>query len=497
MFPSNQQPSSQSTPVAVDSITPMQPSQNGASLDSQDESQNAEFSQAKSIIESSEKHQEDLRMLGIKIKQHEDNIKLLKVQKNKLHNSILDMQVMLGKYHSSNVPEIENKDHPNLQSEEETTEQLLLREKSAAGILYELKTHHDTQASHLTFTKDILGAVATLGKVDDENLSRLLSEYLGLPTMLAIVCKTYECIKALETYNHDGCIDKTSGLHGLGASIGRPLDDGFLAICLESLRPYAGNFIAGDPQRRLDLLKPRLPNGDCPPGFLGFAVNMIHVDSSNLYNVTATGNGLRETLFYNMFSHLQVYRTRAEMVLALPFISEGAVSLDGGIIRSPGVFSLGSREEVNVRFQKTSATLKMSQNHIETEKHIKEMRCEKEKLEDDIKREHALLNNTKSSFERKKQDFLKFLALSSSYATQRMSSFLIHNITFVAASSSGSKRWVESQMMIRTEPKLASRLAGVKKPSDPKFLCVLSVVKRPQKASLGPQFGHLYSGFFI
>ncbi|KAK8530933.1 hypothetical protein V6N12_013430 [Hibiscus sabdariffa] len=457
-------------PVAVDSITPMQASQNEASLDSRDESQNAGFSQAKSIIESSEKHQEDLRMLGMKIKQHEDSIKLLKIQKNKLHNSILDMQVMLGKYHSSNAPEIENKDHPNLQSEEETTEQLLLREKSAAGILSELKTHHDTQASHLTFTKDILGAVATLGKVDEENLSRLLSEYLGLPTMLAIVCKTYECIKALETYNHDGCIDKTSGLHGLGASIGRPLDGGFLVICLESLRPYAGNFIAGDPQRRLDLLKPRLPNGDCPPGFLGFAVNMIHVDSLNLFHVTATGYGLRETLFYNLFSHLQVYRTRAEMVLALPFISEGAVSLDGGIIRSPGVFSLGSREEVDVRFQKTSATLKMSQNHIETEKQIKEMRCEKEKLEDDIKREHALLNNTKSSFERKKQDFLKFLALSSSYATQHMSNFLIHNITFVAASSSGSKRWVESEMMIRTEPNLASRLAGVKKPSDPKFL---------------------------
>ena len=31
---------------------------------------------------------------------------------------------------------------------------------------------YDTQASHLILTKDVLGAVATLGKVDDENLSR-------------------------------------------------------------------------------------------------------------------------------------------------------------------------------------------------------------------------------------------------------------------------------------------------------------------------------------
>lgn len=65
---------------------------------------------------------------------------------------------------------------------------------------------------------------------------RLLSEYLGVQTMLAIVCKTYEGTKALETYNQDGCLDKTSGLHGLGASIGRALDGRFLVICLESLR---------------------------------------------------------------------------------------------------------------------------------------------------------------------------------------------------------------------------------------------------------------------
>ena len=65
---------------------------------------------------------------------------------------------------------------------------------------------------------------------------RLFSEYLGVQTMLAIVCKTYEGIKALETYNQDGCIDKTSGLHGIGASIGRSLDGRYLVICLESLR---------------------------------------------------------------------------------------------------------------------------------------------------------------------------------------------------------------------------------------------------------------------
>ncbi|XVF01848.1 hypothetical protein REPUB_Repub04eG0124400 [Reevesia pubescens] len=69
---------------------------------------------------------------------------------------------------------------------------------------------------------------------------------------------------------------------------------------------------------------------------------MIHVDNSNLFYVTTSGDGLRETLFYNLFSHLQVYRTRSDMVLALPYIRKGAISLDSGIIRSSSVFSLGS-----------------------------------------------------------------------------------------------------------------------------------------------------------
>lgn len=70
---------------------------------------------------------------------------------------------------------------------------------------------------------------------------------------------------------------------------------------------------------------------------------MINVDTTNLFCVTASGHGLRETLFYFLFSRLQVYKTRAEMLNALPCISDGALSLDGGMIRASGVFSLGLR----------------------------------------------------------------------------------------------------------------------------------------------------------
>ncbi|KAJ6748767.1 PROTEIN DEFECTIVE IN MERISTEM SILENCING 3 [Salix purpurea] len=393
-----------------------------------DEIQNGVFPQAQSIIYNAKKLQDDLHVFGMKIKHHEDNIKFLKSHKYKLDDSILDLQVILGKYHSSTLPNTENDAHSSNPSEEETTEQILLHEKSAAGILCQLKMHHDTQTSHLSLTKDVLGVVATLGKVDDDNLSRLFSEYLGVETMLAIVCKTYEGVKALETYDKDGQINKGSGFHALGDSVGKELDGRYLVICLENIRPYCGEFMVDDPQRRLDLLKPKLPNGECPPGFLGFAVNMINVEFTNLFFLTGSGHGLRETLFYNLFSRVQVYKTREDMVFSLPCIRDGAISLDGGMIKGAGVFSLGNRRvhsflafkrnDVDVRFPKSSVTSTLPDNYFDTEKHLKEMKWKREKMLEDIKREKALLDSSKQSFERKKEEFVKFLAHSSAYAAQ-------------------------------------------------------------------------------
>ena len=108
-------------------------------------------------------------------------------------------------------------------------------------------------------------------------------------------------------------------------------------------RPYTGKFIADDPQRRLDIKKPRYLNEETPPGFLGFAVNMINIDTANLYCVISNGHVLRETLFSGLVAQLQVYKTRADMMQALPFITNGDISLDGGIIKSGCIFSLGKR----------------------------------------------------------------------------------------------------------------------------------------------------------
>lgn len=417
MFHSNNQLTVHTAGLSVqDPSTLMHVGQNDSSTIPRGEMENG--AQAESVIYSSKKLQDDLQMIGLKIKQREDNIKSLKTKKNSLDESILDMQVTLGKYHSSSVPIIENGDLSHVQSEEETVEHILRHEKSAAAILCQLKAEPGSQASHPLLTKDVLGIVSTLGKVDDDNLSRLLAEYLGIEAMLAVVCKTYDGVKVLETYEKEGSINRNFGLHGLGAFVGKPLDGRFLVICLESLRPYIGEFVADDPQRKLDLLKPRLPSGELPPGFLGFAVNMIHVDSVNLFCLTSNGHGLRETLFYHLFSRLQVYRTRGDMLRAVPCVSHGAISLDGGMIRSTGLFSLGSREEVDVKFPKRAVISNLPENYFETENRMKEMRWKKERMLEDIQREQGLLDQAKFSFELKKQEFVKFLAQSAAYTTQ-------------------------------------------------------------------------------
>lgn len=107
------------------------------------------------------------------------------------------------------------------------------------------------------------------------------------------------------------------------------------------VRPYSGELIANDPQRRLNIRKPRLINGETPPGFLGFAVNMVTIDNSDLYCISKSGNSLRETVFYNLFLNLQVYKSREDLLKAQCCITTGAISLDGGMIKSPGILSLG------------------------------------------------------------------------------------------------------------------------------------------------------------
>ncbi|XP_074359761.1 protein DEFECTIVE IN MERISTEM SILENCING 3-like [Apium graveolens] len=370
-------------------------------------------SQAETLVYKTKKYQDDIQKLGLGIKQHEDIIKFLRTRKNSIDESILNLQVTIGKYYAPMQPVTEEEE---AQSEDETNRNILKLEKSAAGLICQLKTRHGSQVSHSPLVKDVMGIVATLGKVDDENLSRLLAEYLGKNTMLALVCKNFDGVQAMESCDIEGAVNRNSGLHGLGSSIGRTIDGRFLVICLDHLRPYVGKFIADDPQRRLDLLKPKLAGGEIPRGFLGYAVNLIYINRENLSCVTTSGHGLRETLFYHLFSRLQVYRTKEDMMQTLPFITDGALSLDGGIIRSPGVFHLGYREEPEVKFPRISEKSSLPGNYDEIENSLRSKKWNLERLLEDMRKEQSMLDQAKFMFEIKKQEFVRFLAQSSHHA---------------------------------------------------------------------------------
>ncbi|KAL6541501.1 hypothetical protein OROGR_010987 [Orobanche gracilis] len=371
------------------------------------------------VVNRSQKIQNSLQELGEKIKHHEDNVKYLKKLRNKLEDSILDMQVAIGKYHTSSASKGESEDAASMESEEEILPHILKYENSAAAILIKMRCNFEAQVSDHSLTKDVLGVVARLGKVDDATVSRLLSEYLGLETMLAVVCKTYEGVKALEGYTKDGSVNKGWGIHALAALAGRPLNDRYLVICLDNLRPYSGQVITDDPQRRLDILKPRLISGETPPGFLGFAVNMVTIDSTHLYRTSKNGHSLRETLFYNLFSDLQVYRSREDMLKALSYITHGAISLDGGMIRSPGIFSLGHHiGDIDVKFPCDSKKSSLPASYFEIENQLKETKWKKDRAGEDMQREQALLDHAKFNYEIKKREFVQCIAESSSYAAQ-------------------------------------------------------------------------------
>lgn len=74
---------------------------------------------------------------------------------------------------------------------------------------------------------------------------------------------------------------------------------------------------------------------------MGYAVNKIFLPAEHLQLRTTSGHGLRETLFYRLFGKLQVYKSREHLYMASSCIEDGAVSLDGGMMRGNGVVSVG------------------------------------------------------------------------------------------------------------------------------------------------------------
>ncbi|CAL0318047.1 unnamed protein product [Lupinus luteus] len=272
-------------------------------------------------------------MTNPNLRRHGDNINFLNFQSNQLAHSILDLKANLGRYRTTNVAGEGGSGimHPQMESvtesEVETIKQILKKDDSAASIFRRFKTSPVSRSSDFHSAKEGVGIVATLATVENAEISS----------------------------------------------------------------PFLGGFVPNDPQKKLAIPKPRMPNGECPEGFIDYAVNMIHLDHNHVSFVTADGHGLRETLFYALFARAQVYRTRRDMLRAIPCIHEGAVSLDGGMIKKSGMFALGVRNDLDVKFPVKSGKYEVPASLIEAEEMLRKLQWESTKLDADVKREQQLL----------------------------------------------------------------------------------------------------------
>ena len=78
----------------------------------------------------------------------------------------------LGKYHSTNEAGAAS-GNGSACTEEDITEQISKQENSAAGVLCWLNSNQSSNEElDPRLTKDVLGVVATLARVEDDNLSR-------------------------------------------------------------------------------------------------------------------------------------------------------------------------------------------------------------------------------------------------------------------------------------------------------------------------------------
>ncbi|KAI4307104.1 hypothetical protein L6164_030326 [Bauhinia variegata] len=269
----------------------------------------------------------DIKAIGLKIGEIEQLIDYFNNQKAGIEQELFELKGKAEPYcnlswHSTR---------------EEMKKRIESMENSAAAVLCSLSTYQVPQKS---FMEDIIGLVALLGTVQSTELSRILAEYVGEDKMLAVICKTFGTVNALERYKQNGEVDCTRALHVEASVLGKVISGRFLVICLEDMRPYR-ELHRSDPQRKLALPDPTLPNGKTPAGFMGYAVNWVDLDIHHLQTRTASGFGLRETVLFDLFRKVQVYETREYMVAARACIEDGAVSLDGGILRENGIVSLG------------------------------------------------------------------------------------------------------------------------------------------------------------
>ncbi|XP_042036221.1 structural maintenance of chromosomes flexible hinge domain-containing protein GMI1-like [Salvia splendens] len=282
--------------------------------------------------------EDDLLNTAMQMSNHKRKLEIQRGTLSQIQLEISQLQAVIAPGLGSNAL--------NLCGLRPTVKQIESRSQTAAAVIC-------TMFENDLACKGIVGVVALLGTVESIELSRMLAQYLGEDQMLAIVCRNYADAQSLDA----------NTFHKLA---------GYNAFCLEDIRPRS-NEPSSDLQELLPLQDPTLPNGSTPHGFLGYAVDLINIEPNRSEWRTTSGHGLRQTLFHRLFGKLQVYKDRDCMMAAAQSCIEGAVSLDGGILRGNGLLSLGLWEPKILFPVMKKATHPLSLNKLA----VKEMELEK------------------------------------------------------------------------------------------------------------------------
>ncbi|XP_057463870.1 structural maintenance of chromosomes flexible hinge domain-containing protein GMI1 [Actinidia eriantha] len=287
-------------------------------------------------------------------------------------------------------------------------ERIASKGDSAASVICRLFREIPLQRQHNNLIENTLGVVALLGTVQTNELSSVLAEYLGEDQMLAVVCKSFAAVEALEKCEKNRNADQEHTEESNATKLAQSINGRYVAICLEDTRPYTGE-LSSDSERKLALPDPTLPSGNIPSGYLGHAVNMISLEFHHLHT-TISGHGLRETLFYCLFGELQVYETRENMKMAKACIKHGAVSLDGGIMRGNGVLSLGHREpEICFPVTAPGSQVHSSRESMDMLRQVEEKKAELKETLGEIKKQTKMRRKVVKKFKNKEKEHEKFL----------------------------------------------------------------------------------------
>ncbi|XP_074319839.1 structural maintenance of chromosomes flexible hinge domain-containing protein GMI1 [Silene latifolia] len=285
---------------------------------------------------------DDIHVCGSRIKEHEDRLEYYESRKNVFQDLICKDHEELSQLQATMEPVPLSMAYC-MSQEEAVVEKIEKKVESAAALYSFVSRDSSLRDQYSMFMDDVVGLVALIGTAPTHSLSRSLAEYLGEDQMLAVVCRSNAAMRRPGTYELE--------LKSIASELGTCIRGSHLFICLEDIRAFPGRLIEDGSQKRLSLPNPSLPDGTTPPGFLGFAVNMIDIAAKHLNTKTSSGHGLRETLFYRLFGELQVYDTKEDMQEAYccGCAKDGALSLDGGIVRGSGMITLGCKE-VDVHF---------------------------------------------------------------------------------------------------------------------------------------------------